>query len=265
MWIGTSVTKRGTLGVVLLCSPLHQTFDEAVSLLSRCWCWSVGRERLWWWVHPLPVILLYHPASMSAWLSSAGISHQSFLPHFLYPSLCSEQESLPWDCSTIPKFQLPISVPSRGPASLSGLSMAVYVYLCLSMAEAKTVCLSFHSGCHRGQLFHSQPLIFPLWLRQFLDVLIGPRLQFPHPLREVLVLLTLLFFPLVPSSYQVLQGPISSFLLVRYFYQLSAGVLHTLLCLKVYFWCMKRDVLHVHLILHQCSPTSFHLLSISPS
>ena len=63
---------------------------------------------------------------------------------------------------------------------------------------------------------------------------IGPLLQFPHPLRAGPVLLTLLFSPLVPSSYQVLCDSIYSFPLVRYSCLLSAGVLHALLCLKVY-------------------------------
>ena len=68
------------------------------------------------------------------------------------------------------------------------------------------------------------------------NVGIGPLLQFPHPLRGGSVLLTLLFFPLIPSSCWVLHGSIYSFLLVRYSCLLSAGVLHALLCLKVYPW-----------------------------
>ena len=43
------------------------------------------------------------------------------------------------------------------------------------------------------------------------DVGLEPLLQFPHPLRTGPVLLTLLFFPLVPSSYWVLHGSIYSF------------------------------------------------------
>ena len=66
----------------------------------------------------------------------------------------------------------------------------------------------------------------------------GLLLQFPHPLRAGPVLLTLLFFPLVPSSYRVLHGSIYSFPLVRYSCPLSAGVLHAPLCLKVYSWCI---------------------------
>ena len=40
-------------------------------------------------------------------------------------SLCSQQLLSPWDCSTIPKPQLPAAAPSRVPASLSRVCMAV--------------------------------------------------------------------------------------------------------------------------------------------
>ena len=48
-------------------------------------------------------------------------------------------------------------------------------------------------------------------------------------------------FPPVPSSYWVLHGSEYSFLLVRYCCLLSAGVLHTLLCLMVYSWCIPGE------------------------
>ncbi|CAM9160387.1 unnamed protein product, partial [Rangifer tarandus platyrhynchus] len=38
----------------------------------------------------------------------------------LSPSLCNKQQTSPWDCSTIPKLQLPTAVPPREPVSLSG-------------------------------------------------------------------------------------------------------------------------------------------------
>ena len=69
-------------------------------------------------------------------------------------------------------------------------------------------------------------------------VVTGPLFQFPHPLRTDPVLLTLLFFPLVRFSSRVLRCSIYSFPLVRYSCQLSAGVLHALLCLKVYSCCI---------------------------
>ncbi|KAM9682794.1 protein SLX4IP [Dama dama] len=52
--------------------------------------------------------------------------HRHFPPqsppsHPLDPSFHSQQQQLlPWDCSTIPKLQLPATAPSRGPVSLSG-------------------------------------------------------------------------------------------------------------------------------------------------
>ena len=44
--------------------------------------------------------------------------------HPLNPSLRSQQQLSPWDCSTIPKLPLPAAVPSRGPAFLSRVCMA---------------------------------------------------------------------------------------------------------------------------------------------
>ena len=63
---------------------------------------------------------------------------------------------------------------------------------------------------------------------------IGPLLQFPHLPRAGPALLTLLFSPLFPASYRVLHGSMYSFPLVRYSCPHSAGVLHALLCLRVY-------------------------------
>ena len=70
------------------------------------------------------------------------------------------------------------------------------------------------------------------------NVGIIPLLQFPHSQRVGPVLLTLLFSPLVPLSYGVSCDSIYSFLLVRYSCPFSAGVLHALLCLKVYSRCI---------------------------
>ena len=91
-----------------------------------------GREA-WWWLHPCAwfssiALLPWPPASL----------HRHFPPqsppsHPLDPSLHSQQRPLPWDCSTIPEFQLPATAPS-------GVCMAV----------ARTVWFSFHSGCHRS-------------------------------------------------------------------------------------------------------------------
>ena len=144
--MGTIGTYRGTLGGVLLCSSLHQAFHWPASLLFSCRCWHVGRERLWWWLHSLCMTQPYRLASMAAWLSSTGISHHNLFPHIPSICLCSQQQPSPWDCSTIPKLQLPAAAPSRGPVSLSRVCMAV----------ARAVRFSFYLGYH-SQMFHSQP------------------------------------------------------------------------------------------------------------
>ena len=58
-----------------------QAFDGPASLLFSYPCWSVGGERLWWWLHPLRVTQPYHLVSMAAQLSSIGISHHNLFPH----------------------------------------------------------------------------------------------------------------------------------------------------------------------------------------
>ena len=80
---------------------------------------------------------------------------------------------------------------------------------------------------------------------------IGPLLQFPHPLRLGPVLLILLLFLLVPSSYRVFHGSIYSFPLVRSSCLLSSGV-----CMHFCIWryvsdvSLESDVLHIHLLRH---------------
>ena len=111
------------LAGVLLCSSVQWVFDEPASLLFSCQCWCVRRERLWRWLHPLRMTQQYRLASVVPWLSSTGNSHHDLLLHI--PSIClsAVNSSLqsPWDCSTIPKLQLPASAPSRRPMSLSGM------------------------------------------------------------------------------------------------------------------------------------------------
>ena len=75
--------------------------------------------------------------------------------HPLNPSLCHQQQPSPRHCSTIPKFQLPAAAPSRWPAYLSGLWMAV----------ARTVWFSLHLGCHRSAVSLSALNVSPLTQR----------------------------------------------------------------------------------------------------
>ena len=114
---------------------------------------------------------------------------QSPPSHPLEPSLHSQQQLSPWDCSTIPKLQLPATAPSGGPACLScihGCSKDCLILIPFRLPQISCFTLSL-------KCFSSDSDSWP-------DVGIRPLLQFPHPLRARPVLLTLLFFPLVPSS-----------------------------------------------------------------
>ena len=173
---------------------------------------------------PVRVTQQYCLASMAARLSSTGISHYSLLPHI--PSI---------RLSTVNSSPRPEIAPqplnsSSQPLHLQGIQVPIWgVYGC---GKDCLILIPFRLP---------QISYFTLSLKCFSsnsdncpNVGIGPLLQFPHPPRAGPVLLTLLFPPLVPSSYRVLHGSIYSFPLVRYSCLLSAGVLHALLCPKVY-------------------------------
>ena len=188
-------------------------------------------ERLWWWLHPVHVTQQYHLASMAAWLSSTGIS-----PPWSPPSH-------PLDCiSTVNSS----SSPGIAPQSLNYSSQPLHLLgTCIPVWGMY--------GCGKDCLILipfrlPQISCFTLGLKCFSfdsdncpDVGVRLLLQFPHPPKVGPVLLTLLFSPLIPSSYWVLRGLIFSFPLVRYSYLLSAGVLHALLCVKVYSWCIHGE------------------------
>ena len=140
----------------------------------------------------------------------------------LHTSLHSQQQPSPWDCSTIPKLQLPAATPSKGPADLCRVCMAA----------ARTVCFSFYLGCHRSAASLSA-LNVSSDSDSCPDVGIRPLLQFPHPPRAGPVLVTL-FSSLVPLAYRDFACFYIFFLLIKYSCLLPTGVLHALLCLKVY-------------------------------
>ena len=148
-------------------------------------------------------------------------------------SLCSQQQPSSWDCATVPKLQVSATAPSR-----------------VCMAAAKTVWFSFHLGCHRSAASLSAWNVSPL-TQQVAPMWGSAPASVPPPSEGRSSPTNTPVFPLVPSSYRVLHGSIYSFLLVTYSCPFSAGVLHALLCLKVYpWWSMERDVLHVCLLLH---------------
>ena len=140
-------------------------------------------------------------------------------------------QNWPSDYTTIPILRFPTTVPSRGPIFLSGVHTAVVRIICVILIPfrlSKISCFTFRLKC-----FFSDSNKCP-------DLGIGPLLQFPAPPpRSGQVLLTLLFFPLLPLSCWVLHGSIHSFLVVMYSCPLLPGVLQALLCLKVYYWCIR--------------------------
>ena len=119
----------------------------------------------------------YCLASMAAWLSSTGISHQDLLLHILSICLSAVNRS---------------PHPGIAPQPLNSRSQPLCSKDCLILIPFRLPQIS----------------CFPLSLKCFSsdsdncpDVGIRPLLQFPHLPRAGPVPVTLLFFPLVPSSY----------------------------------------------------------------
>ena len=91
------------------------------------------------------------------------------------------------------------------------------------------------------------------------NVGIGPLLQFPHPPRAGPVVLTLLFSPLVPSSYRVFVG-------LYILFHWSGTPVHSqqVICMHFCVWgCIpdvssERDVPQVHLLLHHSFSSGRH-------
>ena len=144
--------------------------------------------------------------------------HRHFPPqsppsHPLDQSLHSPQQPSPWDCSTTPKLQLPATAPVRS------------MYGC-----ARTVRFLFHLGCQRSDVslsaLSASPLTqLPQWGSTPASVPPPTECRSSPP--------NTLAFP--PNSIlQSFAWVQHSLLLVRHSCLLSAGVLHALLCLKVY-------------------------------
>ena len=201
--------------------------------IVHCPCWLVWGERLWWWLHPLCMTQQYHLASMAAQLSSTGISHLDLLPHI--PSV---------HLSTINRSPHPGIALQSPNSSSQPLHLPWDLRPCL--AAARAVWLSFHLGCHRSAVSLSalnvSPLtqtIVPMWGWIPASVL-PPTEGRSSPTNTPA-------FLLVPSSYRVLHGSVYSFPLAWDSCPLSAGVLHALLCLNVYSWCIHGE---------RCPPTT---------
>ena len=228
---------NGHPGGVLLCSSVHQAFDRPAPLLFSCQCWCVERERLWWWFHSLHVTQQYRLASMAAWLSSSGVSH-NLLPHIPLIHLSTINNSL---CPGIAPQSLN---SSSQPLGLLGDCLPVQdMYGC---SKDCLILIPFrlpHISCFTLSL---------KWVSSDSDncpaVGIRPLLQFPQPPRAGPILVTLLFFSLVPLSYH--------FAWFYIFFPTGQVLLSTLSwysectsVLKVYSWCIHGNVFHAHLLL----------------
>ena len=169
--------------------------------------------------------------TLCPWLASTGISHQDLLPHI--PSIhlsasnsCPHPWIAPYSLNSSPQ-PLPLPEDQRSCWGMCGCDKDCLILIPFRLPQIS--CYTFSLKC-----FSSDSDNWP-------TVGIGPLLQFPYPLRAGPVLLTLLFFPLVPSSYRVLCGSKYSLPLVRYSCLLSADVLHALLCLMMYSWCIGEE------------------------
>ena len=169
------------------------------------------------------------------WLSSTALL--PWLPSFFHRHFPSQSPPLPPSTRLSAVNSSPH--PRMAPQSLNSSSQPLcFLGTCIPVPVQGTMCgcskdclifISFklpHVSCFCLKCFSSDSDNCP-------DVRIRPLLQFPHPLRAGPILLTVLFLPLFPLSYQVLYGSIYYFPLVRYSCPLSAGVRYALPCLKV--------------------------------
>ena len=141
---------------------------------------------------------------------------------------------------TIPRLQLPAAVSSSGPTSLSR------VYITVS----RTIWCSFHLAA-TDLLFHSQPQIFLLWLRQLPwcgdwnpASVLPPTESRSSPSNT----------PVFPPSFFILLS-------FAWFYVFSSSQL--VLCMHFCVWMcipdvyMERDVFHIHPLLPMLSVQVF--------
>ena len=106
------------------CISVHPVFDGPASLPSSGQCWCIGERGYGNCSTPT-----HDSAELPFFHGSPPFLHRHVPPqsphsHPLHPPLHREQQPLPWDCSTLPKVQLPATAPSREPASLSRGYMA---------------------------------------------------------------------------------------------------------------------------------------------
>ena len=139
----------------------------------------------------------YHLASVAAWLSSPGIP--TTISSLTLPGSVSPQSTA---ALALRLLHNQTAAPSRCPFQetripsqhMYGCSKDGLIFIPFRLPQSSCFILSLK------YLFSDSDNCPPVGIR--------PLLLFPHPPSAGPVLLTLLFFPLVPLSYQVLQGSI---------------------------------------------------------
>ena len=96
--------------------------------------------------NPLRVTQQYHLASMAAWISSTGISHQDLLPHI--PSICRSAVNSSLRPAIAPQFLNSSSQPLCLPVDQR--SHLGYVWLQQGLSDSHSIYAA------TDQLFHSQ-------------------------------------------------------------------------------------------------------------
>ena len=190
----------------------------------------------------------YRLASVAAWLSSTGISHQNVHPHVPLVHLLVINRS---PCPEIALQSLHSS------SQLLNLLGDLCLLLGVCMAVTRIIWFSFHLDCHRSAasllVSNVSPLsqtIAPMW---GLDPCFSSSTHWGQGVVSRQSYKPSCFFPLVPASYQGIHGAIYSFQLVRHSCPHSDGVLQAGLCLKVYTWCILGE---------RCNSTSTYFSTI---
>ena len=196
------------------------------------------RKKLWWWV-TLPVTQQYRLASMAAWLSSAGISHHSFLPHIL--SICLSA------VNTSPRLEIAPQSLNSGFQLLHLPGDLVPVWGMYGCGKDCLPLIPF--GLPQISCFTRSLKCFSSGWDNCPSGGIGPLLQFPHLQRAGPVLLTLLFSP---YSFALPSFPcVYIFFLVGQIllFALNSCSACTSVSEGVFLMYPWRNVLHIHLLL----------------
>ena len=139
---------------------------------------------------------------MAACLSSTGISHHNLLPHGPSVHLFTVNSGIaPQSLRSTPQM---LHLLGDLHSFLAYESCGKDCLILIPFRLPQISCFTLSMEC-----FSSDSDNCP-------DAGIGPLLQFPHLPRAGPVLLTLLFFPLVPLPYQILCDSVYSFLMIRY-------------------------------------------------